>query len=43
MDGDDHVYAASLSTKIEGALMELIPDAVQAKMHDKQAKPVSET
>ncbi len=42
MDGDEHVYAASLGTKIEGALMGLVPDAVQAKMHDNMAKPLSE-
>lgn len=40
--GDDHVYAASLKTKIEGAVMGLMPDALQAKMHDDMAKPLSE-
>ena len=40
MDGDEHVYAASLMTKVQGALMGLVPDAVQAKMHDKQAEPL---
>ena len=42
MKGEDHVYSASLSTKIEGALMGLVPDALQAKMHDDMAKPLSE-
>ncbi len=42
MDGDDHVYSASLGTKIEGALMGLVPDVVQGKMHDDMAKPLSE-
>ena len=42
MDGDDHVYSASLGTKIEGVLMGLVPEAVQAKMHDNMAKPLSE-
>ena len=42
MDGDDHVYAASLMTKVEGALMDLVPEPVQAMMHDKQAKPLNE-
>ena len=42
MDGDEHVYAASLGTKIEGALMGLVPDAVQGKMHDNMAKPLAE-
>lgn len=42
MDGDEHVYSASVMTKVEGALMGLVPEAVQAKMHDKQSKPLSE-
>ena len=43
MAGDDHVYAADLLTKVEGAVMGLVPDAVQAMMHDKQAKPLDES
>src|ERR1700710_1762155 len=39
MAGKDHVYAASLKTKIEGALMNLIPGAAKGKMHDDMAKP----
>ena len=39
MDGDEHVYAASLMTKVQGAVMGLVPDSVQAAMHDKQAQP----
>ena len=39
MDGDEHVYAASLMTKVQGAVMGVIPDSVQAAMHDKQAQP----
>ena len=42
MDGDEHVYSASLMTKVQGALMGVVPDAVQASMHDKQAKPLAE-
>ncbi len=42
MKGEDHVYSASLSTKIEGALMDLVPEGLQAKMHDDMAKPLSE-
>lgn len=40
MAGDEHVYAASLLTKVEGTLMGLVPESVQAMMHDKQAKPL---
>lgn len=37
--GDEHVYAHAATLKVEGALMGVIPDALQAAMHDKQAKP----
>lgn len=40
--GDAHVYAASLLTKVEGAVMGLVPDSVQAAMHNKQTKPLDE-
>lgn len=40
MAGDKHVYAASLKTKIEGAVANFVPDAVKAAMHEKMAKPV---
>ena len=42
MAGDEHVYAADLLTKVEGALMGLVPESVQAAMHNKQAKPLGE-
>ena len=42
MKGDKHVYAASLKTKIEGALMGVVPDSVSAAMHKKMATPVGE-
>jgi len=41
-DGKDHVYAASLKTKIEGKLANVIPGAVKGAMHEKQAMPVNE-
>jgi short-subunit dehydrogenase len=41
-DGKDHVYAASLKTKIEGKLANAIPGAVKASMHEKMARPQSE-
>ena len=40
MNGDKHVYAASLTTKIEGAVANFVPDAVKAAMHEKMSKPV---
>ncbi len=42
MDGKDHVYAASLKTKLEGAFANLVPGVVKGKMHDDMAKPLSE-
>ena len=42
MKGDEHVYSASLMTKIQGALMGVVPEAAQAAMHEKQAKPLPE-
>ncbi len=40
MKGEKHVYAASLKTKIEGAVANFTPDAVKAAMHEKMAKPL---
>lgn len=39
MDGDEHVYSASLGTKIQGALAGLAPEALVAKMHEKMTAP----
>lgn len=41
-DGKDHVYAASLKTKIEGKLANAVPGAVKGAMHEKMARPASE-
>jgi len=41
-DGKDHVYAASLKTKMEGMLANVVPGAVKGAMHEKMAKPLSE-
>ena len=38
-DGKDHVYAASLKTKMEGMLANVVPGAVKGAMHEKMAKP----
>lgn len=37
--GDDHVYAASMKTKMEGALANMIPGKVKGAMHEKVSKP----
>jgi short-subunit dehydrogenase len=37
--GKDHVYAASVKTKLEGMVANVIPGTVKAAMHDKMAKP----
>jgi short-subunit dehydrogenase len=37
--GEDHVYAASTKTKVEGALANVIPGKVKGAMHEKAAKP----
>jgi uncharacterized protein len=39
LDGKDHVYAASLKTKVEGIVANAIPGNVKAAMHEKIAKP----
>jgi uncharacterized protein len=41
-DGKDHVYAASLKTKIEGKLASAIPGDVKGAMHEKMARPLTE-
>ena len=38
--GKDHVYAASLKTKVEGMLANVIPGVVKAAMHEKMAEPL---
>jgi uncharacterized protein len=38
-NGKDHVYAASLKTKVEGKLANAIPGGVKASMHEKMARP----
>ena len=41
-NGEENVYAAATMTKIQGAIMGLVPDSVQAAMHNKMAKPLDE-
>ena len=40
MKGEQHVYAASVKTKVQGAVADFVPDSAKAAMHEKQAKPV---
>lgn len=42
MKGEDHIYAASVKTKLQGSMLNLVPGAVKGAMHDKMAKPVEE-
>ncbi len=42
MDGKENVYASATMLKIEGAVMGLVPDSVQAAMHNKMATPNTE-
>ena len=37
--GDEHVYAASTKTKIEGALMGIVPESVQSAIHKSMLEP----
>ena len=37
--GKDHVYAASMKTKVEGMMANAIPGDVKGAMHEKMAKP----
>ena len=39
LSGEDHVYAASAKTKVEGMLANITPGSVKAAMHEKMAKP----
>ena len=41
MKGEKHVYAASLKTKVEGAVANFVPDTAKAAMHEKMAKPIA--
>src|SRR6195952_749266 len=38
--GKDHVYAASMTTKMEGMMANVTPGAVKGAMHEKMAKPL---
>jgi uncharacterized protein len=40
--GKDHVYAASMKTKVEGMLANAIPGSAKGAMHEKMARPKEE-
>ena len=40
--GKDHVYSASMTTKMEGMMANVIPGALKGAMHEKMAKPTDE-
>lgn len=40
--GDDHVYAASAKTKMEGMMASAIPGSMKGAMHEKMARPKTE-
>ena len=42
LGGRDHVYVASLKTKVEGMLANITPGVAKGAMHDDMAKPLSE-
>jgi short-subunit dehydrogenase len=42
LSGKDHIYSASLTTKIEGMLANAVPGIVKGVMHEKMAKPTDE-
>jgi len=39
---EKHVYSASWKVKAEGAVANVVPDAIKASMHEKQAQPLEE-
>lgn len=41
-DGKDHVYAASLKTKIEGKIANVVPGEMKGAMHEKMSRPLSD-
>jgi len=43
MKGEDHIFAASFKTKLEGEISKVAPASVTAEMHRKQAEPKTGT
>lgn len=42
MQGKDHVYASSLTTKLQGEIGKYAPESVKAAQHKKMARPVTQ-
>ena len=40
-DGKEHVYAADLMTRLQGAVVNITPDGLQAKMQEKMMEPAT--
>jgi uncharacterized protein len=41
MNNEDHIYASSMKTKVQGELGRFVPESVKAEQHRKQAEPKS--
>jgi uncharacterized protein len=41
MAGEDHIYASSMKTKMQGELGKFIPESVKASQHEKMSEPKS--
>ena len=41
-DGKEHVYAADMMTRLQGAFVNVTPDSVQAKMQEKMMEPANQ-
>jgi short-subunit dehydrogenase len=41
MAGEEHVYAAALTTKVQGALLGVLPEALSAKANEKLTEPAN--
>jgi uncharacterized protein len=42
MNNEDHIYASSMKTKVQGELGRFIPDSVKAEQHRKMSEPKDE-
>jgi short-subunit dehydrogenase len=43
MDGNDHIFASSLKTKVQGELGKFVPESLKAEQHRKMAEPKTGT
>ncbi|HZR65778.1 MAG TPA: SDR family oxidoreductase [Terriglobales bacterium] len=42
MKNEDHIYASSMKTKVQGELGRFLPDSIKAEQHRKQSEPLNE-